>query len=226
MKNFGCILLILLVLSSGCKTRNTPKTPKKEVTMALNISGENNTGTAFISMDYYRLQLLNELENFQPVNFVLVENDENPEVTVNIRIDNFMLWPRDERMSRRRVSRNIQVGSDNNGKPVYQTVSAVVDIVQVQRRSNARFTGSISIKGVKPLKFQRTFNSNYNYVNTYIDNIQGDSRALDGSISMLRGMGIEPMENDFILLLSKQEMTRTLSYELRKYYDTGTKSRK
>jgi hypothetical protein len=226
MKNFGCILLILLALSSGCKTRNTPKAPKKEVAMALNISGENNTGTAFINIDYYRLQLLNELENFQSVNFVLVENDENPEVTVNIRIDNFMLWPRDERMSRRRISRNIVVGSDNNGKPVYQTVSAIVDIVQVQRRSNARFIGSITIKGEKPLKFQRTFNSNYNYVNTFIDNIQGDSRALDGSLSMLRGMGIEPMENDFILLLSKQEMTRTLSYELRKYYDPATKRRK
>lgn len=194
--------------------------------MALNISGENNTGTAFISIDYYRLQLLNELENFQPVNFVLVENDENPEVTVNIRIDHFMLWPRDERMSRRRVSRNVQVGNNSNGKPVYQTVYALVDIVQVQRRSNARFTGSITIKSERPLKFQRAFNSNYNYVNTYIDNIQGDARAVDGSLSMLRGMDIEPMENDFILLLSKQEMTRTLSYELRKYYDTATKIRK
>lgn len=226
MKNFFYILLIAAAFTSGCKTRSTPKIPKEDIPLSLQIINENNSGTAFINIDYYRLQLLNELENFQQVNFVLVDPDENPEVTVTVRIENFMLWPRDERISRRNISRSIQTGSDNSGKPVYQTVYATVDIVQVQRRGNANFIGSISIKGEKPMKFERNFHSNYNYLNTYIDNIQGDPRALDASLSMLRSTNIEPMENDFIFILSKQEMTRTLSYELRKYYDNRTKSKK
>ncbi len=192
--------------------------------MAINIKAENNATVNFVNLDYYRLQLLDELEQFQAVNFVLVENDENPEVVLDLNIASFTLWPRDERIYRRRVSRNVVVGTDPAGKPVYQTVSAIVDIVQIQRRSNARFITNLTVKGDPPMKFQRTFVPNYNYGTSYIDNIQGDPRAVDPTISMSRGMGFEPNEDDFLMLLSKQEMTRRLSSELRKYYDTPTKA--
>ena len=137
-----------------------------------------------------------------------------------------MLWPKDERVSRRRVSRNIVAGTDSNGKPVYQTVTAVVDIVQIQQRTNARFKTSLSFKADPPVKFQKTFFANYNYVNTYVDNIQGDMRAVDPSISMSRGMLIDLTEDDYILILSKQEMIRRLGDEIRKFYDSKTKVQK
>lgn len=151
-----------------------------------------------------------------------VNDDENPEVVLNMDISNFTLWPRDERMSRRRVSRNVVIGTDAAGKPIIQTVTASVDIVQVQRRSNARFVTNLSVKGTPGLKFQRTFAPNYNYVNNYVDNVQGDSRALDPSL-MSRGLAIEPLEHDFLLILARQEMIRRLSAELRKYYDAQSK---
>lgn len=225
MKKLSIIFLLMITSAIACKTRRkVPKAPKPEVPIAINIKSENNASINLINLDYYRFQVLDELDNFQAVNFVLVEKDENPEVTLDLTIENFTLWPREERISRRRVSRNIIVGKDANGKAVYQTVTATVDIVQIQRRSNARFTSILTVKGDPPLKFKRTFVPNYNYVNNYIDNIQGDPRAIDASLNMSRGMGFEPMENDFLLMLSKQEMLRRLSSELRKYYDTKTKA--
>jgi hypothetical protein len=63
-------------------------------------------------------------------------------------------------------------------------------------------------------------------VNTYVDNIQGDMRAVDPSISMSRGMLIDLTEDDYILILSKQEMIRRLGDEIRKFYDSKTKVQK
>ena len=216
-------LLILTVMScNASKSARIPKTPKREVPIAINIREENNATVNFIDLNYFRLQLIRDLDQFQDVNFLLVDAEENPEVVLNLDITSFTLWPRDERMSRRRVSRNIAVATDSAKKPIYQTVTAVVDIVQIQRRSNARFATNLTVKGTPGLKFQRTFAPTYNYVNTYVDNIQGDQRALNPTL-MMRGIDIEPMENDFILLLARQEMVRRLSTELRKYYDTPDK---
>jgi len=223
MKKSGFFLMLLLIAGIACKTQKNPRAPKIDVPIAINIQAESSANTNFINLSYYRFQLLNAIEQFQSVNFVLVEADENPEVVLNIDIENFMLWPKDERVSRRRVSRNIVVGTDSNGKPVYQTVTAVVDIVQIQQRTNARFKTSLSIKAEPPVKFQKTFVANYNYVNSYVDNIQGDMRALDPSISMSRGMLTDLTEDDYILILSKQEMIRRLGDEVRKFYGSKTK---
>ncbi|SDM15964.1 hypothetical protein SAMN05421813_10710 [Daejeonella rubra] len=223
MKKFGFILMFLLVVSISCKTQKKTRAPKIDVPIAINIEAESSASANFINLSYYRFQLLNELEQFQSINFVLVDADENPDVVLDITIENFTLWPKDERVSRRRVSRNIVAGTDSNGKPVYQTVTASVDIVQIQQRTNARFKTSLLIKAETPVKFQKTFIASYNYVNTYVDNIQGDPRALDPSISMSRGMGIEPTEDEYILILSKREMTRRLGDEIRKFYDSKTK---
>jgi len=223
MKKSGLILLFLVLCGISCKTQKVPRAPKIDVPITINIEAESSANTNFINLGYYRFQLLNAIEQFQSVNFVLVESDENPEAVLNITIENFMLWPRDERLSRRRVSRNIIAGTDSSGKPIYQTVTAIVDIVQIQQRTNARFKTSLSIKAETPVKFQKTFTANYNYVNTFIDNIQGDMRAVNPSLSMSRGMGNELTEDDYILILSKQEMTRRIADEIRKFYDSKTK---
>lgn len=225
MKYITYILLLVITTSMACslsKSGRTPRVPKREVPIAINIKAQNNATINFVNTDYFALQLLQDLDQFQAVNFHLVGAEENPEVVLNLDISSFTLWPRDERMARRRVSRNIVVGTDAAGKPVYQTVTASVDIVQIQRRSNARFVTDLTIKGTPGFKFQRTFVPSYNYVNTYVDNVQGDYRALDPGV-MTRGSAIEPMENDFLLILARQEMVRRLSNELRKYYDAQVK---
>jgi hypothetical protein len=223
MKYLRYILPILIISCLGCNASKSSRAPKREVPIAINIKVQNNATVNFINLDYFRLEFIQELDQFQAVNFILVDSPQNAEVVLNMDISTFTLWPRDERLSRRRVSRRIVAGTDAAGKPIYQTVSASIDIVQVQRRSNARFATDLTIKGTPGLKFSRAFAPNYNYVNTYVNNIQGDSRAVDPSI-MIRGVTIEPTENDFLMILARQEMIRRLSSELRKYYDNEVKA--
>ncbi|MGB4399746.1 MAG: hypothetical protein WBJ10_10265 [Daejeonella sp.] len=228
MKYLKYILPLLLLTVMACnssRSGKSPRTPKREVPIAINIDAENSRTINFINLDYFRLQLIQDLDQFQEVNFLLVDPSENPEVVLNLNISSFTLWPRDERMARRRVSRNIAVGTDAAGKPIYQTVTATVDIVEIQRRSNARFEASLLIKGTPGLKFQRTFVPRYNYVDTYVNSVQGDTRAIDPRL-MTRGINIEPVESDFLLLLARQEMIRRLSSELRNYYDAPTEPAK
>jgi hypothetical protein len=225
MKNIKYILPLLIIIAMACnpsKSGRTPRAPKREVPIVINIRAEANATNNFINLDYFRLQLIQDLDEFQEVNFLLVEPEENPEVVLTISLTNFTLWPRDERRSRRRVSRQVVVGTDAAKKPIYQTVTASVDIIQVQRRSNARFATNLTVKGTPGLNFKRIFAATYNYNNTYVDNIQGDPRAFDPTL-MTRGIDIEPVENDYLLLLARQEMIRRLSAELRKYYATPDK---
>lgn len=215
----GPILLVCILLASACGVRSgkTKRAPKRVVPMAIVIETRNNSDLNFINMDIYRFKLLDRLESFQGVDFDLVEPDENPEVVLNLNIDNFILWPRDERVRRQVMSRVIQVGTDASGKPVYQTVRASVDIVQVEQRSNARFLVNLEIKGSPGKTFKRSFAPNYNYRVTYADNIQGDSRAVDPRLYFSRSPGMEPDTMDFLTTLS-QEMAERVSTELRSFY--------
>ncbi len=216
-KYFGLAILITLIFSFGCGTkRNRP--PARVVPIAINIKSQNNHDLNFVDMNYYRLKVLDDIDDFLPVNLNLVEPDENPEVILDLNIDNFVLWPRDERTSRRTMSRSVQVGTDQAGKPVYQTVTASVDITEIQRRSNARFVTTLTFKGEKPKTFKQNFSSNYNYTNTYVDNIRGDQRAVDPRLYSMQNLGIEPREDDFLLQLSKRDMLPRISNELRSYY--------
>ena len=216
------LLIVCIFIVTGCSSAKQGGRPKKAdrrvVPIAIVIKHRDDFDLNYINMDYYRLKVLDGLKNFQAVNLDLVEPEENPEIVLTLNIDNFVLWPRDERVSRRIFSRAVQVGTDQAGKPVYQTVNARVDIVQVQRRSSARFITEIKFKAEPPKTFQRNFNASYNYVNTYVDNIQGDSRAVNPSLMMGRGLSIEPREDDFLLALSGQEMISRLSNEIRAYY--------
>ena len=219
----SCSAFLLLILSlSGCGSATKGNRPKKEaervVPVAINIKSINNNDLNSVNMNYYRLKVLDNLDNFLNVDLNLVEPDENPEVVLDLNIDNFNLWPRDERVSRRTLRRVVQVGTDTSGKPVYQTVTASVDITQLQRRSNARFVATLTFKGTPPKTYKQSFASNYNYVSTSVDNIQGDPRAVDPSLYSMRSMGIEPREDDFLLELSRRDMLPRLSSELRSYY--------
>ena len=221
MKYIAPVLLALILISSACGTSNksgkTKRAPERVVPIAFNLETRGNSDLNFVNLDYYRLKVLDQLENFQNVDFTLVEPDENPELVINLNIDNFVLWPRDERVSRRTLSRVVQTGTDAAGKPVYQTVRASVDIVQVQQRSNARFVAEIKFKDTPEKNFKRSYSPNYNYSRTYVDNIQGDQRAVDPSLYFSRSPGMEPETLDFLFSLSNEAVQR-LSSELRTYY--------
>lgn len=219
MKNSILFLAFILITSCGTSSKKgkAKRPPKRDVPVAFTIKTSNNSELNFINMDYYRLQILDKLEDFQTVNFVLAEPDEKPEITINLNIDNFVLWPRNQQVSRRVLTRVVQTGTDAAGKPVYQTVRASVDIIQVERRSNARFQVDMRIEGTPPKTYKQGFFPRYNYKNVYVDNIQGDSRAVDPSLYFSRSQGIEPDALDFLFQLSG-EMVDRVSHELRSYY--------
>ncbi|MEO8794136.1 MAG: hypothetical protein ABI390_01650 [Daejeonella sp.] len=214
---FGLAILVTFIFSFGCGTKRD-RPPARVVTIAINIKSQNNHDLNFVDMNYYRLKVLDYIDDFLSVDLDLVEPDENPELVFDLNIDNFTLWPRDEQTSRRSMSRTVQVGTDNAGKPVYQTVTATVDITQIQRRSNARFNTLLTFKGDKPKTYKQSFSSNFNYTNTYVDNIRGDQRAVDPRLYSMQNLGIEPREDDFLLELSKRDMLPRISNELRSYY--------
>ncbi|WP_026897528.1 hypothetical protein [Daejeonella oryzae] len=220
-KHLSPFLLIFILLFSACGTSQKGRSKRPDarvVPIAINIQSGNNHDLNFVNMDYYRLQVLDQLDNFLNVDLDLVEADENPEVVLDLNIDNFVLWPKSERISRRTLRRVIQVGNDSAGKPIYQTIVASVDIINVERRSNARFTTTLTFKGADPKTYKQSFYSNFNYANTYVDNIQGDPRAVDPSLYSMRSMGMEPVEIDFLLNLSRRDMLPRLSYQFRSYY--------
>ncbi|MBC7745576.1 MAG: hypothetical protein H7096_10775 [Flavobacterium sp.] len=211
------ILLAFIVVLSSCRTTKTKRAPKRVVTVAFNLKSQQNPQVGFINLEYYRLKLLDQVENFQRVNLTLAEPNDTADVTLNINIDNFMLWPQDQRVNRRTVSRVVQTGTNSLGKPVYQTVRASLDLIQVQRRSNARFNVELKFRDNPEKSFKRSFSTSYNYSNTYVENIQGDSRAVDPRLYFSNNTGMEPQPIDFLLNLSK-EMTQRVSSELRKQY--------
>ena len=86
MKKLKFIFCILIISGVACKTQKKPRAPKIDVPIAINIQAESSANTNFINLGYYRFQLLNAIDQFQSVNFELVEADENPEVVLNIVI--------------------------------------------------------------------------------------------------------------------------------------------
>jgi len=217
MRYYFLLLAFFILSACGTAGEGNKREPRRVVPVALNIETRNNSELNFINMDFYRLKLLDQLEDFQSVDFTLAEPDEEPEVVLNLKIDNFVLWPRNERVSRRNLSRVVQVGSDSNGKPIYQTVRASVDVIQVQQRSNASMVVDMQIKGDPGKTYKRNFSPNYNYGQVFVDNIRGDSRAVDPSLYFMRSPAFEPETIDFLFQLSG-EMARSVSQQLRSYY--------
>lgn len=212
-------IVVVFIILSACGTRKNSNVSKQEVPVEINIKSDNNSRIAFVNLDIYRFRLLDELRSFQSVYLTLVDEDETPEIVVDITIDNFILWPKDERTSRQVFRRNIQTGTNSAGKPVYETVSASVDITQTQIRSSARFIARITFKtSTPPVVFERSFSPNYQYNNISTSNIQGDIRALDPRLISAGAFNMEPTEEEFLLALSNQELTRRISTEIRKHY--------
>ncbi|HYK77605.1 MAG TPA: hypothetical protein VEV16_11565 [Daejeonella sp.] len=221
MKKACSIILLAVFLIYGCSSNRAAKHRKhalREVSMTINIQPGNSRDINMVNLDYYKQKVRDELNNFLNVRLNLVNADENPEVILNLAIENFTVWPIDQQVSRRILSRSVQVGTDATGRPIFQTVQASVDIVRVQQRSNALFRVDLQYKDNPARTVHRSFSSNYTYSNTFVDNVQGDPRAVDPSIYFSRSPGIEPREDDFLLALSKKDMLGRISLELRSYY--------
>lgn len=211
------ILLLLIVFISSCGTKR-PRTKAQVVPITVNIRAENRYPLETVNFEIYRYKLMQELRQFQSVDLELVEADENPEVTLDLTIENFTIWPKDERTYRRVFTRTIAVGTDDKGKPIYQTVSAAVDFTYTTIKSNVRLESKLTFKGEKQDVFSRVFVPRYTFNHTSVGNITGDPRAVDASILSAGSLPNDPTADDFLLSLSHEEMIRRLSNEIRDRY--------
>ncbi|WP_207428407.1 hypothetical protein [Pedobacter sp. SYSU D00535] len=209
-------LLSAVFILSACGLRN--RTPEPVVPIAITISADDPDLTT-VNFDIYAFRVIDRLEEFSAINLDLTDELDTARVLLNIDIENFNMFPPDQRISRRVFRRNVQVGTDANGRPVYQTVTASADIVSSRIRTSALFRTNLRIKGSPGKNFQRTFNSNLNLDNVYVTNIQGDSRAVDPGLYSLTAPAFEPQVQDILLALSNREMLDRLNREIRSYYD-------
>lgn len=218
-------LIVLSVFFVECSSTKGPRPQALKVPMAINIKADNSVNFTDLNVNFYVLNVKDILDDFLDIYPVLVEADENPQIIADITVENFNISPKDVRTSRRSYSRNVQVGTDAKGQPVYQAVTATADFVQTQIRSNAQLSGKLTIKGNPPKVFQqKKYFETYNWQNVSVENVQGDQRALDPSIySGTSFSGMEPNSNDILMALSNKQMLRDLSNELRKYYQKPRK---
>lgn len=208
---------MLFVGLAGCGSgKKGTKFKEQVIPITINIRG-NEHELRFMNLDIYRFKLIEALERFQRVDLELVAADENPEIVLDLNIPSLVIWPREERTSRRVFRRTVVVGTNAQGNPIYQTVTATVDITQTRIRSNATFNTKLTFKGTPPSAFERSFYPRSVYQNITVGNIQGDSRAVDPSI-MTAGDLMEPTNDEILLALSLEEMAGRLSQEIRKKY--------
>lgn len=102
---------------------------------------------------------------------------------------------------------------------ITQKANSVDEQKTIQRKSNAVFKTSIVINDDPGFKFRKTFSSSYNFNST--ETIVNPS--ITSGISR-RVINPEPKDREYLMLLSKQEMIASLSNEIRKYYQSQTKT--
>jgi len=222
MKSRILLIIAFCVLSgfiAACGiNRNRP--PQPIVPIAITIQ-TNEPWLSGVNFDIYAFKVIDRLEDFNVVDFDLVEDSDTAAINLDIDIDRYTAFPPETRISRRVFRRNIQAGTDASGRAVYRTVTATADIVQSRIRTSALFNTSLIIKGSPGKTFKRSFSSNLNIDNVYVTNIQGDPRALDPSVHAATFPPIEPLTDDILLALSNQEMLDRLSREIRLYYSNN-----
>jgi len=217
-----CLIKRLFVLSfalcilTSCASRNS--SPKQIVPITISIQN-NEPQLSSINFDIYTFRVLDRLRSFSPVQLELSDNADSAIVNLSISIDRYTQFPSEQRTSSQVYRRTIQIGTDQSGKPIYQTVAAVADIVRSRIRTSALFTTSLTIKGNPGKKFNRTFSENLNFDNVFVSNIRGDSRAVDPSLYTATMPPMDPTEDDILIALSNREMLDRLSREIRNYYD-------
>lgn len=210
--------LITVIVIGACSTRKTNKLPAQKVPIAIIIKG-NDPDLSSADLNYYMFKCLDELEQFQRIELTAVEPDENPEIVLELDISNFTIWPKNQRVSRRVFTRRIIVGEDAQGNPIYGTVRGSADIVQEEWRAGATIDSRLRIKGSPGKEFSRVFSPDYRRRYIYVNNIQGDSRALDRSLSGARVPPLDPEEHEILLELSREEILDRISNEIRSYYN-------
>lgn len=212
-------LILIILVSGGCSSTRAPRKPAVRVPIVININTDRSADFTNLNADLFAFKVKDLLDDFRGVDLVIAENDEEAAVTLDIGVENFIIYPKEERISRRTFRRNVQTGTTATGQPTYQQVTATVDIVQTRIRSSATLSSRFTFKDNSYRLPPQTNFANYVWENYSVENVQGDPRAVDPSIYAGRSlMTMEPFAEEFLMGLANRDLLRRISFDLRKYY--------
>ena len=212
-------LIILFLFSAGCITTKGPRKPLLKVPIVINVHMDNSADFTNLNTDLYVLKVKDFLDNFREVDLMLAESDEEALVILDIGVENFTIFPKEEIISRRSMSRNVQVGTSANRQAIYQVVTATVDLVQTRIRSSALLSSRFTFKDKSFIVPPHSNFANYSWENVSVDNIQGDPRAIDASVYAGQStLSMEPFAEEFLIGLSNRDLFRRIAFDLSNYY--------
>lgn len=200
---------------------------KKTVLIKINIEANGQFSGDVSNLSFLQNKLLEELRTVPKVSFVIASANEKPEAVIGIKVSNFFLSQRDEKTTVRTVTTDVEIGKDASNNPIKQNVAANIQNTVVKRNSRANLETIIAIDGDIPFNYQKVFPSQYNYVNSTTA-VSGDLRAIGNGLRIQPpGSGPpEPLENEFLYLLAKKDLMGRVIEEIKKYYQTQTKTAK
>jgi len=227
MKKIHLMILLLLLIGIAQAQVGKNKGPVRIVPIQINVQTEKNFSGDLSNIYFLQNKFLEELRTVPHIDFVIAKANEKPEVVLNVQVSNFFLSQRDEKTTVRTVNADVEIGKDVNNAAIKQNVAANIQNTVVKRNSRANMESVISIDGDVPFKYQKVFPSQYNYVNSTTA-VSGDLRAIGNGLRIQPpGSGPpEPLENEFLYLLAKKDLMGRVIEEIKKYYQTQTKTAK
>lgn len=212
-------LLTLFVLVCFASFSNAQQTKKSKNTVPVSIIvAADQTSASQIDLPAYTSQILAELNKSQNAEFVLVDPDSKAAVMIDITVSNFKIGQRVERSNNKAVPTLRPAGTDANGRQTYLPGTLIREELVVERNSSANFSAILKTAENTTDDAKREFNSIYNYSQTTV-NTPGERNSRSTTILKEKPLP-EPKTEEFLLLLSKKDLTGYLAGELRKIYSS------
>lgn len=214
-KFFLSIGLSLLILAGCTSKKSGLEFRHNTVSVAINIKSNEDPDLRQVNLDLFRISLVKTLQNFQSVNLKLTEA-EDADVVIDLNVDEFTIWPERQTVTRQVFSKSVPVGTNSEGKTIYQTVTASADRVTSKTEAKASLDTKLKFRKDSVDTFTKTFFTKTEYSKTSLQNVQGDMRAMNQSA--LTNGGIPDPPKEWYLTALSSDMARRVSEELRKKY--------
>ncbi len=222
-KVFLIVFFLLASITAPAQVSKN-KTAKRKVPVKINIETDKNFAGDLSNVYFLQTKILEELRAVPRVDFEIAGQNEKPEVLIDIKVSNFFLSQRDEKTTIRTVTSEVEIGKDAGSNAIKQTVAANIQNTVVKRKTSGNLEASVVIDGDIPFTYLKVFPSLYNYAGS-TTTVSGDLRALGSFRAPQPGSTpSEPLENEFLFLLAKKEMMERVISEMKKYYQTQTRT--
>ncbi|SKB74207.1 hypothetical protein [Daejeonella lutea] len=217
------LTLFLLVCFASFSSAQQTKKSKNTVPVSIIISADQ-TSASQIDLPVYTSQILAELNKSQNAEFVLVDPDSNPEVIIDIKVSNLKIGQRIQRSNNKTVPTSRVTGTDANGRPTSFPGVLIREETIVERNSSANFTTTLKVARNTSSPAEKEFNSLYSFSQTTATT-PGDRISRSTTILKPKQLS-EPKTEEFLLLLSKKDLTGYLAGELRKTFSLNGQTKR